>query len=214
MTYELDEFQVLNTMKVPDDFEVNGFIYILSNDCMPGLYKIGMTKNCPDARAKEISSSTGVPQPFKVLAAFHSKNPAKDEKLIHEAWSGFRVSPNREFFRMDKTQLEDSVEEIRSIVGPERNGEVAEYAMYDTFISFCKEPEIDLEDELMELGLGGIMGHESAIKNFLIRAGLDYTKQLISKHNSSVVISTDGSVVLVKSLEAQHYESEGQNECS
>ena len=34
------------------------------------IYKIGMTKHSPEVRAKEISASTGVPKPFKVIAAF------------------------------------------------------------------------------------------------------------------------------------------------
>ena len=214
MAYGNDEFQVLNSMKVPDDFKDNGFIYVLSNECMPGVYKIGMTRNSPELRAKEISASTGVPLPFKVVAAFHSENPAKDEKIIHEAWAKERVSHNREFFKLDDDDLEDTLLELKSIVGPERNGEVAEYAIYDTFISFCDEPEIDLNDELIELGLGGMMGHIHAIKNFLIRAGLDYTKDLINRYHSSVVINTDGSVTLVKSLEAQHYEKVANDELS
>lgn len=214
MSHEIEEFQVLNSMKVPDDFKVNGFIYVLSNESMPGVYKIGMTRNSPDARAKEISTSTGVPQPFKVVAAFHSKNPAKDEKIIHEAWSKERVSPNREFFKLSDRELSHSLDEIRTIVGPERDGDVAEYAIYDTFISFCDDPELDLDEELIELGLGGMMGHIPAIKNFLIRSGLEYTKRLISQYNSSIVINTDGSISLVKSLETQHYEREGQNELS
>ena len=53
----------------------------------PGIYKIGMTKHSPEVRAKEISASTGVPKPFKVIAAFHSNNPASDEKLIHKTFA-------------------------------------------------------------------------------------------------------------------------------
>lgn len=208
MTREIDEYQVLNSMKVPDDYRLNGFIYVLSNELMPGVYKIGMTKHCPDQRAKEISSSTGVPKPFSVVAAFHSKNPTKDEKVVHEAWADLRVNPNREFFSLDEKELSDTLDELRSIIGPERNGEVAELAMYDAFISFSKEPDLDLDEELIELGLGGITGPVPAIRNFLVRAGIDYAKQLISKYNSSIVIDTDGSVMLVKSLEAQYYESE------
>ena len=44
----------------------NGWIYILSNKTMPGLFKIGHTKNNPEERAKEISRAAGVPVPFEV----------------------------------------------------------------------------------------------------------------------------------------------------
>ena len=64
---------------------------------------------------------------------------------------------------------------------------------------------------LIEQGLGSVVGHLPAVKNFLIRAGIDYAKQLISKYNSSIVINTDGSVVMVKSLEAQCFDAEVGN---
>ncbi|EMD1084624.1 GIY-YIG nuclease family protein [Escherichia coli] len=212
MTYENDKFQILKSMKVPDDFKSNGFVYVLSNECMPGIYKIGMTKHSPEVRAKEISASTGVPKPFKVIAAFHSNNPASDEKLIHKAFAKERISDNREFFKLEDNDLSESLNEIRALVGPERNGETAEYAIYDSFISFRHENELDLNEELIEQGLGSVVGHLPAVKNFLIRAGIDYAKQLISKYNSSIVINTDGSVVMVKSLEAQCFDAEVGNE--
>lgn len=61
---------VLKTMDVPADFRMEGWVYVLSNPCMPGIYKIGMTTTSPEVRARELSSATGVPAPFKVEAAF------------------------------------------------------------------------------------------------------------------------------------------------
>ena len=214
MTVNNQDFQVLTTMKVPPEYRENGFIYVLSNESMPGVYKIGMTRNDPEQRAKEISGSTGVPTPFSLVAAFHSTNPPRDEKIVHEAWSKNRVSPNREFFSFDLDELTDCLDEIQSIVGPEREGDVSVMAIYDSLISFSREPEIDLESELLELGLGGMGGHTPAIKNFLIRAGISYAKEVISKNNSSIVIKPDGSVVLVKSVTAQFYEEMGNHEHS
>lgn len=206
MAYEIVNFQVLEEMKVPDAYKENGFIYILSNECMPGIYKIGMTTNSPEQRAREISSSTGIPVPFTVVAAFHSKNPSQDERMVHDGWAKHRINQSREFFRLTDQELEDAIHEISSIVGPERNGEVSILAQYDAFISFCSEPEIDLDEELIDLGLGGVKGHLPAVKNFLIQAGITYAKGLISKHNCSIVINPDASVVLIKSIEAGEYD--------
>lgn len=206
-----DEFQVLSEMKVPDEYRQNGFIYILANECMPDVYKIGMTTNSPEQRAKEISAATGVPLPFTVVAAFHSANPVSDEQMVHQAWSKERVSQNREFFRFSKAELDDAIIELSSIVGPERNGEVADLAPYDGFISFCRNPEMVLTDELMELGLGGINGHIPAVKNFLMQAGIDYAKRLITEHCCAIVIKPDASVVLVKSADAGYYDTRYPN---
>lgn len=206
MPYEIENYQILDEMKVPSGYRENGFIYILANEHMPGIYKIGMTTNTPEQRAKEISSSTGVPSPFFVIAAFHSKKPSQDEKIVHEAWAKNRINQGREFFRLTDKELSDAISELSSIIGPERNGEVSELAVYDAFISFCSDAEMDLDEELIDLGLGGIKGHIPAVKNFLLQAGITYSKSLISKYNCSIVINPDASVVLVRSVEAGFYD--------
>ena len=76
-----------------------GYIYVLSNDDMPGLLKIGMTERRPEDRAKELFT-TGVPSPFKVQRAIKVREPLKKEKKIHEILSEHRL-PGREFFRVE-----------------------------------------------------------------------------------------------------------------
>ena len=45
-----------------------GYIYIMLNRAFQNdHYKIGMTTNAPEARARELSSATGVPRGFEVL---------------------------------------------------------------------------------------------------------------------------------------------------
>lgn len=46
-----------------------GFIYILSNKSMPGIYKVGITTNSVRQRATELSS-TGVPTEFSIEKIF------------------------------------------------------------------------------------------------------------------------------------------------
>lgn len=214
MQHSFEEYQVIKEMKVPDTYRRNGFIYILSNECMPGVYKIGMTKNEPESRAKEISATTGVPTSFKVHAAFHSKNPRADEKMIHEALAASRVSDNREFFRLDEDALYSAKSELRALVGPERDEDVAVIAMYDSLISFCKEPEFDLEEMLIEQGLGGVCGEVASIKNFLLMVGINHVKDIISHKNASVVISPNGAVNLITNAETQWLEAQHDQQCS
>jgi hypothetical protein len=39
-------------------------VYVLTNEAMPGLVKIGLTTDSVEARLTQLSSHTGVPLPF------------------------------------------------------------------------------------------------------------------------------------------------------
>jgi len=77
-----------------------GYVYCLTNVCMPDIVKIGMTMDDPEIRAAELSSVTGVPSPFQVAISKRIVNPREKEKALHELLSslGFRVNNKREFF--------------------------------------------------------------------------------------------------------------------
>ncbi len=83
-----------------EDDPKEGYVYCMSNDSMPGLLKIGMTTDEPEERAKELSSATGVPFPFRVEQCKKVANPRAKEKAMHELLSalGYRVNERREFF--------------------------------------------------------------------------------------------------------------------
>ena len=76
----------------------DSWLYILSNQSMPGHLKIGYTKQQPDQRAKQLSTATGVPTPFKVEWAFHCFNAEGLEREIHQFLEQSRIMGNREFF--------------------------------------------------------------------------------------------------------------------
>lgn len=87
------------------------WIYVLSNESMPGLVKIGFTKNKPSKRVKQINSATGVAMDFIVEWAFPCFNAHDLEKEIHHYLQveGFRVNNKKEFFTL-------SVEEAKSVI--------------------------------------------------------------------------------------------------
>lgn len=95
-----------------DSKMLDGWVYILSNELMPGIYKVGMTTIDPVVRAKEISRGTGVPGPFKVEKSFHVKNPAAAEKYVHQDLAKYRVNDNREFFKCSIDEICDSICEV------------------------------------------------------------------------------------------------------
>jgi ribosomal protein S27E len=92
---------------------VHGFVYILSNPCMPGLIKIGMTENDVFQRAAELSKSTGVPEPYVVEAYTASQDPRQSESALHSLFEKKR-KPNREFFELP---LGDALVALREVGG-------------------------------------------------------------------------------------------------
>lgn len=80
--------------------EMAGFVYVLSNESMPGLVKIGSTTEHPQKRASQLRT-TGVPTPFKVEFAVWVEDHIESEQLAHERLQDDRCVENREFFRID-----------------------------------------------------------------------------------------------------------------
>ena len=90
------------------------YVYVLTNPTIPGMVKIGYTKNAPSKRVKQINASTGVAQDFEVAWAFGCYNGIELEQEVHRYCESFRVNNKREFFRM-------TVDEAKAVI--ERLGE-------------------------------------------------------------------------------------------
>ncbi|WDG45683.1 GIY-YIG nuclease family protein [Pseudomonas chlororaphis] len=82
-----------------------GFIYCLGNDCMPGVYKIGMTDRAPSQRVLELSGATAAPMPFTLLCFGEVDNALSVERELHQLFAAGRVSASREFFRVDYREI-------------------------------------------------------------------------------------------------------------
>ena len=90
--------------------KTRGYIYILKNDGMKGLIKIGRTINDPEQRAQQLSS-TGVPFPFKVAYKMKVTDCKAAEKWLHQKFAHKRVNQGREFFRMEAQEAFDALKE-------------------------------------------------------------------------------------------------------
>lgn len=84
-----------------------GFVYLARNASMPGLYKIGSTSNSPSHRIRQLSSSTSVPIPFKLMGYCEIYSPREFEIQLHRDYAEYRNSHNREFFRLSDGALCD-----------------------------------------------------------------------------------------------------------
>ena len=82
-----------------------GSVYILSNPSMPNIVKIGVTQDSVENRCKMISKPTGVPTPFEVEYECTVGDCYKIEKALQAAFAPYRVSENREFFKVSTAQV-------------------------------------------------------------------------------------------------------------
>ena len=97
-----------------------GCVYILKNEAMPGLIKIGYTTHTAEKRADELYEGiTGVPMPFEVAHEYPCEEPEKLERRIHRKLASHRINRYREFFKYpadDAIQLLQELHDISSSV--------------------------------------------------------------------------------------------------
>tara|TARA_B000000557_G_C20533492_1_gene341644 strand:- start:21 stop:614 length:594 start_codon:yes stop_codon:yes gene_type:complete len=84
-------------------------VYILTNEAMPGIIKIGWTDKNVEERMKELDK-TSTPVPFTCYFAKRVEDPTFVESKLHEAFDEFRIRDNREFFRMSPDQAKAALE--------------------------------------------------------------------------------------------------------
>ncbi len=80
-------------------------IYVLTNEVMPGLVKIGRTSDSVESRLTQLSTSSGVPLPFECYFAAEIKDAVTLERKLHQLFSDVRVNPKREFFKADPEKV-------------------------------------------------------------------------------------------------------------
>lgn len=190
---------VLTTMEVPSDFRMEGWVYVLSNPCMPGIFKIGMTTTNPELRARELSSATGVPAPFKLEAAFYSHRPLDAEKEIHEFLDEWRVNESREFFELDLQEIIMACEQSTEARVGER---VEKIAVYHDFIIFEKLKNIDLGALFDDIGMS-VFGDKLAAAERLIRIGADTVFNIRRKHGVVIAIHNSNAYAIDPADEQQ-----------
>ena len=82
-----------------------GTVYVLTNEAMPGLVKIGKTKQGdPQVRMDQLYG-TGVPVPFECAMATLVDDVNSVERALHTAFGPQRINPKREFFEIEAEQV-------------------------------------------------------------------------------------------------------------
>lgn len=106
----------------------DGRIYILSNESMPGLVKIGWTSRNVESRVRELAT-TGVPTGFKIEYEAYVSEPANVEQNIHRILTsrGVRTNSKREFFEIS---VPDAISLLQSL-GIGWNNSEPDFARYN-----------------------------------------------------------------------------------
>ncbi|MCU7812048.1 MAG: GIY-YIG nuclease family protein [Candidatus Thiodiazotropha sp. (ex Notomyrtea botanica)] len=85
----------------------DGYIYLLINQSIPGMVKIGYTSATVESRINQLNS-TGVPTPFQLAAQFYVRDVKTVEAMIHKKLNPHRVNDRREFFSGTVSELLNS----------------------------------------------------------------------------------------------------------
>lgn len=90
-----------------------GFVYVLTNEFMPGIVKIGYTNRSPEKRAWELyEKRTGVPGRFRVAYRFKCNDAKSLERKVHNALISNRVNAYREYFNVDVDRAKQVIESL------------------------------------------------------------------------------------------------------
>jgi len=87
------------------------YVYVLSNEYMPGLLKIGYTYNDPGVRAGQLFK-TGVPDSFKIEYYGKCFNGMRVEREVHKKLKDKRVRDDREFFKTEVEEVKILIDEM------------------------------------------------------------------------------------------------------
>ncbi|MFV3386150.1 GIY-YIG nuclease family protein [Pseudomonas sp. NY15364] len=90
---------------------MEGHVYILSNEHVPNLLKIGFTDRDPEVRARELSNNTGVPGYWIVQKHWLVENAHSLEQRIFKDLSSQRVTG--EFFKLE---LNDAINRVSKLL--------------------------------------------------------------------------------------------------
>ncbi|MBN3761147.1 GIY-YIG nuclease family protein [Burkholderia sp. Ac-20365] len=85
-----------------------GFIYLMSNELMPGIYKIGFSAADPARRATSLDKQYRLPGRFKVVKYWSTRTPYVVEQKIFSALIDHRTSG--EFFQVDLEIAKSTIE--------------------------------------------------------------------------------------------------------
>lgn len=98
----------------------SGYVYILTNKCLKGMVKIGMTSRPVDTRSKELFN-TSLPMPFDEYASLKTSKFVEVEDLVHRILTKLtrkRVNESREFYKIKPGEALEILEDVSRLLDP------------------------------------------------------------------------------------------------
>jgi hypothetical protein len=88
---------------------VRGWVYVISNQALPGLVKVGFSTKDPQLRARDLAN-TGVPHSYRVEYDALVPSPRDIEQRVHGALAGKRA--DKEWFQCTPQEAVDTIRRI------------------------------------------------------------------------------------------------------
>jgi len=88
---------------------MRGWVYVIGNRSMPGLWKIGFTEKTPEKRAEELNH-TGIPIPYEVIYKIEIEGPRDIEQKAHRF-----LAPKREGKEWFRCRVEEAIVAIKVV---------------------------------------------------------------------------------------------------
>ena len=159
------------------------YVYLLKNECMPGVYKIGMTKRDVCERIKELNNSTSIPTPFEEVISIKVENAYEVEQELHEQYEKYRINANKEFFKFNDEILNDVINS---------------YLSYE--LIFIKEVKFELDKIIDFSSINTLNWFELFVNHFELFE--DYTISEQTDIYRNIKIPNDCIIALIGLIEA------------
>ena len=166
-----------------------GIVYVLSNEAMPGLVKIGRTNRADlEVRLKELYT-TGVPLPFKCEYACKVADYKSVEDALHQAFSTDRVNPQREFFKVSLDRIIPilellKIEDITSAVEAELNQNVTQSELNAIETYQKRRPSLNFEEMGIPIGSELVMNYKGQQYKCTVK-----TQRTVEYENNEIALS-------------------------
>ena len=100
-----------NNIRTYSTREKKGWVYVITNNAMPNIVKIGFTYRKPEERAYELGrGNSGAPLPYKVKYCIFTDFPYKVEQKVHSKLRNKRVG--KEWFKVSPEHAVMIIKEI------------------------------------------------------------------------------------------------------